>query len=190
MNFYNFTCGLFAAAYLGYFLYWLKDLSYTLDFPYYGLSEGNPLVRDKYKQLSVWKAAAVFAAALAFTGFGQLIAPRIWESSRATFQFFFVWPLAMVLIYRFYMIPRHIARRAEQRAKQLRAVEAIRNSPPDRDPVLVVRSAGGLRGRGDRAFASWFPWLYVNYSGDLVGAAPEIAAKLRKFVADGATFPA
>lgn len=153
----NFTALFWAMFGLWLFLrYW--DFKYSLEFPYYGQSEANPLLRNKYGYVDVPRAIGYVIGSAAVMFLTLYFEPQ------------WAWILpAIASIVTFIIITQHWKSRKNIREKQIEFLKKLQALPPDSEISLGMR----LYTRSNMHFYAYFGWIYELSPDEETAKRPE-----------------
>jgi hypothetical protein len=145
---------LFAAAISLWVYLRLVDHNLTRKFIYYGLEEGNRLLRDKYGQLVSGPRAFLFDFIVA----AAFIAIYVW----LTREWAWTAPAAGSVV-SFLIIQKNRKSMKSQRRRQLNILNSLSANPPPDGTMLSL----SITSRVDRHWFTLFPWIYEPAAGPL-----------------------
>lgn len=135
---------------------WLRvvDHNLTRKFIYYGLEEGNRLLRDQYGQLVSGPRAFLLDAVVA----SAFVAVYVFF----TREWAWIAPAAGSVV-SFIIIQQNKKAMKSQRSRQLNILNALSANPPPDGTMLSL----SITSRVDRHWFTLFPWIYEPAAGPL-----------------------
>jgi hypothetical protein len=146
--------------------YW--DVRYSLEFPYYGQSEANPLVRNRYGYVDIFRMMLFIAGSIAAMFIVLYFEPAwAWLAP------------GLASIVTFIIITQHWKSRRNIREKQIAFLSKLRAIPLDEEVTIGMR----LYTRHDMHFFAYFGWIYELSPSPEIAKTPEEIARVSRILA-------